>query len=319
MDDFNDTLRELIQLQRGVLSRRQALGAGLSEDLIKARLRGGRWRQIQLGVYATFTGDCSREAMMWSAVLRAGTGASLSHHSAAELDRLAREPVPLIHVTVPASRRVAPAPPGLIIHLSGRAFQARHPSRLPPRTRIEETVLDLAENARTLGDAFEWLFRACGGRHTTPERIRVAMEARQKLRWRAELTGALSDVADGVHSGLERRYLRDVERPHGLPTAIRQARVVRGRRSAYRDVLYEEYLVAVEVDGAIAHPAEDKWLQAHRDNAAAVDGTITLRYSWADIVTRPCEVAAEVGAVLLRRGWPGGLRRCGPACRTGQV
>jgi hypothetical protein len=84
------------------------------------------------------------------------------------------------------------------------------------------------------------------------------MEARQKLRWRAELTGALSDVADGVHSGLEHRYLRDVERPHGLPTAIRQARVVRGRRSAYRDVLYEEYLVAVEVDGAIAHPAEDK-------------------------------------------------------------
>jgi|CZLB01.1.fsa_nt_gi hypothetical protein len=122
-----------------------------------------------------------------------------------ELDRLVREPVPLIHVTVPASRRVAPAPPGLIIHQSGRAFQARHPSRLPPRTRIEETVLDLAENARTLGDAFEWLFRACGGRHTTPERIRVAMEARQKLRWRAELTGALSDVADGVHSGLEHR------------------------------------------------------------------------------------------------------------------
>ena len=95
--------------------------------------------------------------------------------------------------------------------------------------------------------------------------------------------------------------------------------MVRGRRSAYRDVLYEEYLVAVEVDGAIAHPAEDKWLQARRDNAAAADGTITLRYSWADIVTRPCEVAAEIGAVLLGRGWPGGPRRCGPACGISQV
>jgi hypothetical protein len=256
---------------------------------------------------------------MWAAVLRAGMGAVLSHHSAAELDRLVGKPLPLIHVTVPTSRRVVGSVAGIIVHRSGRILQARHPSRLPPRTRIEETVLDLAETARSAADAFEWAFRACGGRHTTPERIRVAMEARKKLRWRAELTGALSDVADGVHSGLERRYLRDVERPHGLPTAIRQVRVVRGRRSAYRDVLYEEYLVAVEVDGAIAHPAEDKWLQAHRDNAAAVDGTITLRYSWADIVTRPCEVAAEVGAVLLRRGWPGGCRRCGPACRIGQV
>jgi hypothetical protein len=141
----------------------------------------------------------------------------------------------------------------------------------------------------------------------------------QELRWRAEITAALGDVACGVHSGLEHRYLRDVERPHGLPRAIRQARVVRGRRTEYRDVLYEDYLVVVEVDGAAAHPAEDRWLAAHRDNAGAADGTITLRYSWADVTTRPCEVAAEIGAVLLRRGWPGALRRCGTECRIGGI
>lgn len=318
MDDFDDALRELIQLQRGVLSRQQALDAGLGKDLIRARVRGGRWRQIQFGVYVTFTGERSREVMMWAALLRCGVGATLSHHSAAELDRLIREPVPLIHVTIPGSRRVEPVL-GVVIHRSGRIPQARHPSRLPPRTRIEETVLDLAENARAPEDAFDWVFRACGGRHTSPERIRAAMQDRKKLRWRAELTEALGDVAGGVHSVLERRYLRDVEQPHGLPAAIRQTRVVRRRRCAYRDVLYEEYQVAVEVDGAVAHPLENKWLDTHRDNAAAVDGLITLRYSWADVVTRPCEVAAEVGAVLLRRGWPGGLRSCGPACGIGQV
>ncbi|HEY4850246.1 MAG TPA: type IV toxin-antitoxin system AbiEi family antitoxin domain-containing protein [Streptosporangiaceae bacterium] len=319
MDDFNDSLRELIQRQRGVLSRQQLLNAGFSEDLINARLRRGRWRQIHLGIYATFTGEWSREVRMWAAVLRAGVGAALSHHTAAELDRLVKDPAPLIHVTVPTSRRVVAPVPGLIVHRSGRILQARHPSRLPPRTRVEETVLDLVGAARTAGDAFEWLFRACGGRHTTPERIHAAMETRKKLRWRAEITSALGDVGCGVHSGLEHRYLRDVERPHGLPRAIRQARVVRGRRTEYRDVLYEEYLVVVEVDGAAAHPAEDRWLAAHRDNAGAVDGTITLRYSWADIMTRPCEVAAEIGAVLLRRGWLGVLRRCGPACRLGGI
>ena len=77
MDDFNDSLRELIQRQRGVLSRQQLLNSGFSEDLINARLRRGRWRQIQLGVYATFTGEWSREVMMWAAVLRAGAGAAL--------------------------------------------------------------------------------------------------------------------------------------------------------------------------------------------------------------------------------------------------
>jgi hypothetical protein len=225
--DFNDSLRELLQRQRGVLSRQQALAAGLSDGLIRTRLRSDRWRQIQFGVYATFTGECSREVLMWAAVLGAGTGASLSHHSAAELDRLVKEPAALIHVTVPASRRVTPGP-GVVIHVSGRVLQARDPSRLPPRTRIEETVLDLVANATTAGDAFEWLCRACGGRHTTPERIRAAMAARRKLRWRGEISEALGDVARGVHSGLERRYLRDVERPHGLPVALRQARVVRG-------------------------------------------------------------------------------------------
>jgi hypothetical protein len=317
MDDYvNGSLRELITMQRGVLSRRQALAAGISEDVIRARVRGGRWRQVHLGVYATFTGECSREVMMWAAVLRVGTAASLSYQSAAELDRLVREPGPLIHVTVPTSRRVDPVP-GLVVHRSGRVLRARHPSRLPPRTRVEETVLDLAETARTPGDALEWLFRACGGRHTTPERILATMEARKKLRWRPEFAEALGDRARGVHSGLEYRYLRDVECRHGLPTAVRQARVVRDRRIQYRDVLYEEYGVAVEVDGAAAHPPENRWLDTHRDNAAAADGVVTLRYGWADIATRPCAVAAEVGAVLLWRGWPGALRRCGPRCRVG--
>jgi hypothetical protein len=140
------------------------------------------------------------------------------------------------------------------------------------------------------------------------------MQERKKLRWRAELAEALGDVADGTHSGLERRYLRSVERPHGLPIAIRQARVVRGRHTMYRDVLYEEYGVAVELDGAAAHPPEQGWLDRHRDNAAAVDGVITLRYSWADIAARPCRVAVEVGAVLLSRGWPASPRRCASGC-----
>jgi very-short-patch-repair endonuclease len=74
--------------------------------------------------------------------------------------------------------------------------------------------------------------------------------------------------------------------------------------------------VAVELDGSASHPAEQRWRDHHRDNAAAVDGVVTLRYGWADVTERPCEIAGEIGAVLARRGWPGPLRRCGPGCRV---
>jgi very-short-patch-repair endonuclease len=119
-----------------------------------------------------------------------------------------------------------------------------------------------------------------------------------------------------VHSALEYRYLRDVERAHGLPTAERQARAAQDGRQIYRDALYRRYQVAVELDGSASHPAEQRWRDRHRDNAAAAEGVITLRYAWADVTERACETAGEVGRVLIRRGWPGPLRRCGPGCRV---
>jgi hypothetical protein len=116
-----------------------------------------------------------------------------------------------------------------------------------------------------------------------------------------------------VHSSLEHRYLRDVERPHALPRGTRQARARHDRRTQYRDVLYEEYGVAVELDGRATHPGDLRWNDVRRDNAAAADGVITLRYSWLDVSQQPCLVAAQVAPVLQRRGY-GRSRGCSAAC-----
>jgi hypothetical protein len=308
-----EVLQELAEFQRGVITRRQALGAGLTRSAICARVDGRRWQRIYPGVFAAFSGEPSRAALLWAAVLKAGPGAALSHETAAELHGLTRKPAALIHVTVPARRRVEPVP-ALMVHRSARIAEARHPCQAPPRTRIEETVLDLADTARTFEEALGWACAACGARLTTPQRIAEAINQRTRLCHRTALQLALGDITGGVHTILEYRYLRDVERPHGLPGAERQVRVVRGGRSEYRDVLYREYLVAVETDGRLAHPAEGQWRDVRRDNAAAADGIITLRYGWSDVISRSCAVAAEVGAVLARRGWPGPVRRCGPGC-----
>src|SRR6516225_3287410 len=117
------TLRNLAEHQGGVVSRSQALRAGLSVGRIKFRVTSGRWRQLHPGVYATFTGGPGRSAQLWAAVLAAGPGAMLSHETAAELQRLTDKPVETIHVSVPGQRHVLAAD-GVTIHRSTRAVQA---------------------------------------------------------------------------------------------------------------------------------------------------------------------------------------------------
>jgi hypothetical protein len=316
--DLPEPARDLVRFQRGVLTRKQALASGLSVDAISAKLRYQRWRRLHYGVYAVFNGPLPRESLLWAAVLRAGQGAMLSHQTAAEVFRLSDEPSTLIHVTVPGDRRIAKIP-GHVIHVCTRAEQARHPTLSPPRTRIEETVLDLAEAAATAEAACGWVAHALGCRLTTPARLRGALGSRRRMRWRGQLTQMLSPDFDGVHSGLEYRYLRDVERPHGLPRAARQVRVLRATRSEYRDALYEEFGVAVELDGQVAHPGDLRWRDIRRDNAALADGIITLRYGWTDVTERPCLVAAQIAEVLRQRGWTGSARPCSPGCHGTRI
>jgi hypothetical protein len=285
---------------------------GVSGGTLRWRLSSGQWQRLHFGVYAAFSGQPDRTARLWAAVLRAGTGAVLSHHTAAELFGLVSEPSSLIHVTIPAARRMGRVP-DLVVHVSVRAEPARHPALAPPRTRIEETVLDLVDLAGAADQAVAWVTAALGRRLTTSPRLASALDRRPRIRWRAELVAGLAADMAGTHSVLEVRYLREVERPHGLPRGTRQAMAQRGARTVYRDVLYEEHGVAVELDGRLAHPGDARWLDIRRDNAAAAGGIVTLRYGWTDITQRPCLVAAEVAQALRRRG-PVDARPCSPGC-----
>jgi hypothetical protein len=309
--------RELIAFQSGVVARSQLLPLGVTDDRICALLQARRWMRLQRGVYAAFTGEPCRSALLWAAVLRAGSGA-LSHQTAAELFGIADAPARLIHVTVPAGRHPARpgAIPGILIHRSDRVLVARHPVLQPPRTRLEETVLDLVHGAASFEEALGWLCRAAGRRVTTPDRLRIALDARARMRWRAETISALAEIAGGVQSVLEHRYVRDVEHAHGLPTARRQAKFVRGSRTIYLDNLYDAFGVAVELDGRAAHTVEERFRDMNRDNANTAAGIITLRYGWPDVTGRSCETASQIAAVLRQCGWDGLPRRCGPACRV---
>jgi hypothetical protein len=120
-----------------------------------------------------------------------------------------------------------------------------------------------------------------------------------------------------MHSVLEYRYVRFVERPHGLVGAKRQVRVRRDGRNEYRDQLYADYGTAIELDGRLAHPGDTRWVDIRRDNAAAAIGVTTLRYGWAEVTKTPCLVAAEIAKVLVGRGYTG-AQPCSTNCPVGR-
>lgn len=305
--DLPLAVRQLLASQGHVITRSQATALGLSVETIRNRIRCGDWQQLQVGVYADFTGSPKRDAQIWAALLRAGPGAVLSHWTAAERHGLVDKPLAVIHLAVPVDRHPArwAAIPGIVVHRSRGLDQAVHPVMSPPCTRIEHTVLDLIEASATFEEAYDWICRAVGRRRTTPARLREAMAARPRMRWRPDLELALGDAQSGALSVIERRYVRGVERPHGLPSASRQARVWQGAGNCYLDNFYRGYRACVEIDGAAAHPADEQWRDKDRDRWNAVHqkidtiriGTLALRTPQAQ-----CATAADIATWLSGRG-----------------
>jgi hypothetical protein len=315
----DESLEEVLSRQCGVLTRAQALAVGLSDSAVKRRVQAGHWQRLFVGTYAAFSGPVPRGALLWAAVLHAGPGATLSHETAAELAGLMEQPLDVVHVTVPLNRRPRSAA-GLVVHRSNYVATAVHPTRLPPRTRIDDTVADLVDASNTLDAAIDWITRACGRRLTTPTHLRTAFEQRPKLRWRDAVGAILADVADGCHSLLELRYLERVERAHGLPVGRRQATRRRAGGNTYEDVRHDEYGVVVELDGRMAHPTNKAWRDMRRDNASVERGDRVLRYGWPDVETRPCEAAVQLARVLQASGWLAAPRSCGrPGCLVGRL
>ena len=311
--------------QGGVVTRQQVLFAGGTDQLLDSELAGRRWRRVHRGVYVTFTGPLPDDSRRWAAVLACGPGAALCRESALVVDGVldeapsdrARAGAPggaerLISVAVPWERRIAP-PHGVRLHRDSRLDSKVHPVAAPPRTRVEDSVLDVLDDCERADAVVDVVLRACQRRRTTARRISEAAAGRSRLRWRALLADLLLDAADGVESPLERRYARDVERPHGLPRGQRQHRERLALGTRWRDVRYGAGVV-VELDGRSAHPLELAHRDYARDNTAALRGEAALRYGWRDVAGRPCAVAAQVLELLRRLGWRDAAQACSPAC-----
>jgi very-short-patch-repair endonuclease len=302
-------LLRLAAAQSGMLTVGQAAELGLGRHGIARLVRSGRWRRCGPSLVFVHDLDPPWPAHAWGGVLLAGPGARVGGLAAAHLHGLCDEPPDQILIMVPRHRQLADRPPWLFRQERAGTRSARSPGD-PPRLTVEDTVLDLSTDP---GAAIHWVTAAVQSGRTTPHRLREALAARDRIAHRRMLSNLLEEVRAGAQSPLEVRYLRDVERAHGLPRSRRQLH--RGRAGARHDLGYREFGLIVELDGRLGHVGEGRFRDLRRDNAALVDGYSTLRYGWGDVTEDPCLVARQVAEVLARHGWPGLPARC-DRCRS---
>jgi hypothetical protein len=315
-----DALAELLDLQCGVVSRRQAHECGLEPWDLKRLLRRRELVRLHDGVYLDHTGVPTWLQRAWGAVLfawpaalcgisaiRATQGPGMRGHD---------DSTAPIHVAVDRNRRFV-APPGVVAHrlkdLDDRALW----NLGPPRLRTEEAVLDVAASADDDFAAVEALASAVRSRLTTVDRLCRALARRSRIARRSFLTAVLRDLAAGACSTLERSYLTRVERPHGLSSARRQVRAS-ARGPIYRDVEYEKRVV-IELDGRLDHTRlKDRDRDLDRDLQAAIEHKVTARLGWGQVVGRPCVTAREVHRLLTAYGVVSPFRPCPDCVRHGR-
>jgi very-short-patch-repair endonuclease len=311
-------LLELAAAQDGVVSRTQATRLGFGRYPQQRMVQVSAWQRLAPGIFLTHNATPPWGALAWAGVLLAGDGARLGGLAAAYGHRLTDEPPQQIDLLHPHGSRLKSW--GLLcFHQERDGVRPRTTVGSPPRTTIDDTVLDLigTDLGRSSGkDAVHWLTAAVQRRLTTPERLLQAVHQRRQLAGRNEVINLLTDVADGVQSPLEHHYRRHVEAAHGLPRSRRQASARSGGQRLWRDVYYERFRLLVELDGTIGHTGEGRFRDYRRDNAALMDGDVTLRYGWHDVRRETCQVARQVARMLRRGGWQDHPHRC-PNCSPG--
>jgi very-short-patch-repair endonuclease len=305
----DDGIDALIHHQGQLVSRAQLQAAGWSDPRISRGLRNGRWQTVHPGVYATHTGPVGYDERRLAALLYAGPEAAWSHFTAAEqLGLLKPDNSRPIYITIPKRRRVR-SQPGLVIHRD-EYWGSRLGTVVPPRRKPAEAVLDIVGIAHSSDDAAAVIAQACQTGRVSTAQILQALADRSRLRHRRSLLPILNDVAAGSHSLLELRYMRDVERRHGLPRGLRQRSV----GNEFTDVFYGGFTLVVELDGRLHLVPNQRWRDLDRDNRATLRAEATLRYGWFDIINRPCEAAVQALQILRRTKPVPTAKPCGPSC-----
>jgi uncharacterized protein DUF559 len=175
-----------------------------------------------------------------------------------------------------------------------------HSSR-PPATLPARSLVDAAQWART--DKEARLIIAASFQQKIVGLRDVEREIRHNTRRRELILATASDCAGGSHT-LGELDLIGLCRKNGLPLPTRQVAVLdQDGRTRFLDAVFEEYKVAIEVDGVQHEWVERSWDDTERQNSLMLDDYRLLRFPNGYIRQHPRKVVGAIRALLLKAGW----------------
>lgn len=289
-------LDELGRKQFGLVSRQQAIDAGLSAAGIRWRLTSGDWEKFRRGVYR-FRGSTvtwSQKAM--GALLAAGPGSVLSHRTAAflfKLDGVSDKPPFLVDVSTKGGpflaldqvrhHRVAGTPPTETV----RGLTA---------TSLARTLVDLA-GVLTERDLEKALDSARRSRSLLPEQLKqyvaTISHRRPGLALLLELLASRSSPRD---SSFEVDVFKELD-ARGLPKPVPGFSIYddQGKYVMKADAAWKDQKVALHMDSYHYHHHRERFERdARQRNALAL-------LKWTNVVVTKRSLAD--------RGWSDTLKR----------
>jgi hypothetical protein len=283
----------------------------LERGEIRWRVKSGLWQQLARAILVTHNGPLTERQLLRVALLRAGPDAAIGGIVAAKLEGLKwrSDSAERVDLLVPHKYKARPMPEFLdvAVHYSYALTPAEvHPLHQPRRTRIERSLLDAASWAPNDRLAMAILAAGAQQRLVLVSRLREVLRQNDHRYRHRIISEALDDIEGGAHALSELDFTRKVIRAFGLPEPERQsARSDSKGRRRYLDVVWDQYKVAVEVDGSqhIEDPLQ-RWDDMERDIDLQIDGYRVLRIPAWLIRTRPDFVARKIREALLSAGAP---------------
>jgi very-short-patch-repair endonuclease len=289
---------EIATRQLGLITRTQAIGAGISAGQVRWRQRNGTWRRVRSGVFSMSGAPVTWEQRLLAIVLAGGPGTVASHFSAAGLHEFPDGMREALEVTVL---------PGTQPRLTG--VRIHRPGLLPDHDVRVVDGIPVTSYARTLVD--------CTGRMSLGQ-IARALDAglvrHEVTLWSVERSLSVLGQAPGRHPSKLWTLLaergdemeKSESRPEGrvyrvldasdLPAPVQQHWVMYGSDKFRLDLAYPDARLAIEYDGWDTHRTRTAFdADRRRDRILQVNGWVVLRLT---STTTDREIVASVRAFV---------------------
>lgn len=285
----------LSDAQRGLITTRQLLAAGVQQDAIERRVRSGRLTRIHSGVFAVGRAKLDPLARWKAATLAGGSQAMLGHLHAGGLWEAWVRPAGVPHIVIPGNGRRGHR--GVVVHRMRRfhpddravvkgipvtslPLTALHLAGILSRPSFERALVKAARRSEfNLVDAIALADRSQGRPGVRVFRQVIARDLTAELRCLSEL---------------ELRFI-ELLRAHG----IELPEVNHDVEALMVDAVWHRARVVIELDGFEFHKLpRDLRSDNARNRKLVLAGYRVIRFVWRDLVDDPGGVAATVATLL---------------------